>query len=278
MKRSQRTRVIREWQAILAGLERRYVTRVFNAIKQQLSSFTSDMRTYGVEFARRRLDSIQFSQPMATTIRDMHQTAGLLMANRTLRALRAAGGAKRGLGFDQAWVDAILEYFRLHLLDSVDTINNTTRQHILSVLEEGFQKGWTVDEMAKEINNREYMKHRAALIVRTESVRAANYGVKVGAQTYEYEVVKEWVSIPDNRRRHSHALVDGQQREMNEQFSNGLDFPGDPQGPAKEVCNCRCNLVVEPVRDANGDLIPKRTISVIQPGQFVRPNQQVITV
>lgn len=37
--------------------------------------------------------------------------------------------------------------------------------------------------------------------------------------------------------------VDGEIREIDEKFSNGLMFPGDPSGGAAEVVNCRCSLL-----------------------------------
>lgn len=42
------------------------------------------------------------------------------------------------------------------------------------------------------------------------------------------------------RTRESHRRVDGEIRELDEKFSNGLMFPGDPNGSAAEVVNCRC--------------------------------------
>ena len=43
--------------------------------------------------------------------------------------------------------------------------------------------------------------------------------------------------------RPSHRQVDGEIRELDEEFSNGLQFPGDPHGAAEEVCGCRCALL-----------------------------------
>lgn len=57
------------------------------------------------------------------------------------------------------------------------------------------------------------------------------------------DVVKQWDSTLDSRTRPSHRKVDGEIRELDEPFSNGLMFPGDPAGGASEVVNCRCALL-----------------------------------
>jgi HK97 family phage portal protein len=83
---------------------------------------------------------------------------------------------------------------------------------------------------------------RALAIARTESARAGNTARFV--QMQEEGVKKhEWVSARDGEERESHAAgtgVDGQVRTVGKKFSNGLLHPHDPDGPAKEVVNCRC--------------------------------------
>jgi len=44
------------------------------------------------------------------------------------------------------------------------------------------------------------------------------------------------------RSRDSHIYVNGEVVEDGELFSNGLEFPGDPNGPPEEVINCHCYL------------------------------------
>lgn len=57
------------------------------------------------------------------------------------------------------------------------------------------------------------------------------------------DIVKQWDASLDKRTRESHQQVDGEIRELDKPFSNGLKFPGDPDGGAAEVVNCRCALL-----------------------------------
>jgi uncharacterized protein with gpF-like domain len=50
-----------------------------------------------------------------------------------------------------------------------------------------------------------------------------------------------WLSARDSRVRDEHVELDGQEKDVDEAFSNGLQQPGEP--------NCRCTLtyrVLEP--------------------------------
>ena len=53
---------------------------------------------------------------------------------------------------------------------------------------------------------------------------------------------KEWIAAGDDRTRDSHAEIDGEIVDMDEAFSNGLQYPGDPGGDPGEVINCRCSF------------------------------------
>ena len=57
------------------------------------------------------------------------------------------------------------------------------------------------------------------------------------------DMVKQWDATLDKRTRRSHARCDGEIREIDDRFGNGLMCPGDPEGPASEVVNCRCALL-----------------------------------
>lgn len=53
---------------------------------------------------------------------------------------------------------------------------------------------------------------------------------------------KRWVAVMDERTRVSHASINGEVVPVDQPFSNGLMYPGDPSGPPEEVYNCRCTM------------------------------------
>ena len=88
--------------------------------------------------------------------------------------------------------------------------------------------------------------NKAVRIARTEGHRiqtTAAMDAMERAKDMGADVVKQWDATLDDRTRESHMVVDGEIRELKEPFSNGLDFPGDPDGGAAEVINCRCALL-----------------------------------
>ena len=53
---------------------------------------------------------------------------------------------------------------------------------------------------------------------------------------------KVWIATADARTRKTHIEVDGEEIDIDDQFSNGLMYPADPHGDASEVYNCRCSM------------------------------------
>lgn len=53
---------------------------------------------------------------------------------------------------------------------------------------------------------------------------------------------KVWMATPDDRTRPTHIDLDGEEQDIDKTFSNGCQFPGDGNGPAEEVWQCRCTM------------------------------------
>lgn len=121
------------------------------------------------------------------------------------------------------------------------------QKKISSEISRGISTGMMFPEIARNISNYAGIsRNKAMRIARTEGHRIqckATMDAQHKAKEKGADVVKQWDSTLDKRTRKSHRRVDGEVRELDEPFSNGLMFPGDPDGGASEVVNCRCALL-----------------------------------
>ena len=104
------------------------------------------------------------------------------------------------------------------------------------------------DRLARETGNSDL--NSAVRNARTMMTSAENGGRSESykrAKSLGIQMKKEWLSTNDDRTRHSHQEqpegVGGEVVEIDEPFSNGLMYPGDPDGDPDELYNCRCTLV-----------------------------------
>ena len=121
------------------------------------------------------------------------------------------------------------------------------KQKITAEVSRGIASGMSFKQVAKQLENQSRIGYnRAIRIARTEGHRIQCTSAMDAMHTAKQRgcnVVKQWDSTLDARTRDSHAKVDGEIREVDKPFSNGLMFPGDPNGSAAEVVNCRCALL-----------------------------------
>lgn len=134
----------------------------------------------------------------------------------------------------------IVEGYYNHLGVNYAKLKKTITQEI----SRGIASGLPYSDIARNINNVSSSGlYNAKRIARTEGHRiqqTSSRDAQYAAKKKGCDVVKQWDASLDGRTRDSHARVDGEIRELDEKFSNGLMFPGDPSGRAAEVINCRC--------------------------------------
>jgi len=70
---------------------------------------------------------------------------------------------------------------------------------------------------------------------------AANFGSMEAARASGSVGSKTW-HVNSGNPRPSHAAMDGETVGIRDNFSNGLRWPGDPQGSADENANCQCSV------------------------------------
>jgi hypothetical protein len=121
------------------------------------------------------------------------------------------------------------------------------KRKITAQVSRGISTGMSYKQVAQQLAGASNIGfNNAVRIARTEGHRiqaqsamdACYKATEKGA-----DIVKQWDAALDARTRESHAQVDGEIRELDKKFSNGLMFPGDPSGGAAEVVNCRCALL-----------------------------------
>lgn len=121
------------------------------------------------------------------------------------------------------------------------------KKKITAQITRGIATGMSYANVAKQLENYTRIGYNNSIrIARTEGHRIqcrAAMDAMEAAKDKGCDVVKQWDATLDDRTRESHVMVDGEIREVDKPFSNGLDFPGDPGGGAAEVVNCRCAIL-----------------------------------
>ena len=148
------------------------------------------------------------------------------------------------------------------------------KRKITAQVSRGIATGMSYQQVAQQLAGYTNIGfNNAVRIARTEGHRIqvqSGMDACYKAKEKGADVVKQWDSTLDARTRDSHAKVDGEIRELDERFSNGLRFPGDPSGGAAEVVNCRCALL-QRARWAVGGSFTKMNNFTKQLETFERP-------
>ena len=122
------------------------------------------------------------------------------------------------------------------------------KKQITASVTSSILQGKSIKHMADDLQKRITTMSRDSAIrtARTAVTGAQNAGRMdsyAAAEKMGIKVKKEWLATLDSRTRHSHAMLDGEKVDQDKKFSNGCRFPGDPQGPPREIYNCRCTLI-----------------------------------
>ena len=260
-----------QWERRRAITERKFRPRVYSVLQNIVKGFTEDIRTNGINHAKNKIDFYLNYTPLYKVLLRLYLESGTREARATIAQLRR----QKGLGNSKDYIEAIRTYFRLHLLNkSVIPITQTTKEKVLEIIERGVTEGWGADKTALEITRfcDEWNRSRSLMIVRTETVRSANFTKLETAKRNKFETTKVWITARDERVRGNplgrfpankpgkpnHWKLHGRELRLTGDFENGCEFPGDPKAIPSETINCRCTLIFRTKKDSQGNPIPKR--------------------
>lgn len=122
---------------------------------------------------------------------------------------------------------------------------------INDIIVKGYEEGMGIDKVSRDIRRRfgQLKTWESVRIARTEIHNSQCLGVIKGYEDMGVEYI-QWSTARDSRVRGlrpkdsaDHIHMEGEIIRMGGVFSNGLMYPGDMNGPAAEIINCRCQAL-----------------------------------
>lgn len=121
------------------------------------------------------------------------------------------------------------------------------RSLLANQITQGVLLGESMPKIAKRVGKVTGSNMATAMRTARTSVTAAENVGRVDsyrrAQSLGIELEQEWLATMDGRTRHTHRQLDGERVKVGGKFENGCRYPGDPEAPYAETCNCRCTLI-----------------------------------
>jgi HK97 family phage portal protein len=179
---------------------------------------------------------------------------GWVAAFREVMARGLIAGAQRVAGVGASWTIQSPEVLAA-IEDGTRTlagfVGEDTARMITAAMRAAEVAGLSVNETARLIQATVYGERvtdvRATRIARTENAKATNRGAWGQAQEMGIYQSKEWIAFGDAKTRESHSYAMGlgvvpMDYEYPGESGATLQYPGDPNGGAADVINCRCVL------------------------------------
>lgn len=193
-----------------------------------------------------------------TAFSKIHERAISQSVQRTQRLLKS----------DAAWIEKkfdwpelakrfVFEFAAAHMTKKITLVEMSLLNSITTVIKQGVMEGEGQDKIGARIRrvSPKLTKTQAARIARTEVHGASGFAGMKTAEIIGDDIIleREWMSVEDERTRtyskgdkFDHREVDGQRRGFGEAFNvsgEALMYPGDPNGSAGNIINCRCAAV-----------------------------------
>lgn len=150
------------------------------------------------------------------------------------------------------WEQILASYIEMNLTAKIAGITATSSSWIKKQFEKAVIEGLSIDETATLIMEgwEGISRYRAVMIARTEIISASNAGNFLGAKSLNIPMNKIWLTTTDGRERASHGDVNNTKIPLDSLYIVGgipMRYPGDPNGGADNVINCRCAERYEPI-------------------------------
>lgn len=224
---------------------------------------------------------------MQNMYRDMYEKIGLRFANWYAKHWKKALAKATDInGYQSIW-QAKFAYIGEQVgAQRVTLVSGTAKQTLIKITQQAMR-----DPQFMSLGDREkarilrqqfdkYSDYQARRLVRTESTNAANFATMQSASDIfpAQEMNKVWITSIDGRERPAHHSANRQTVQFTKPFIVGgesLMHPGDSNGSAGNVINCRCSVAPIPrpnaqtigqqITDIGFGISQAPTISIVDP-------------
>ena len=248
-------------------LQPRYERIAYRIVQKHISKILGDIRINNATFGTYEIlirANIQNEDILKMYV-ELYQTIGLDYANRVGKELDLLETKNTAL-FNENLLREIVLYLQSNGGVKITSVNETLANDIIKAIQAQLGDNATVVDLQRVIlkivsNTQQFYRYQALRIARTETTTASGFAAIQRAKESNLILVKEWISVNDDRTRLDHRLEQGQKVDLDEPFimadKSELQYPGDVNGGAGQVINCRCTIGFSGKRDANGNLLFK---------------------
>jgi uncharacterized protein with gpF-like domain len=247
------------------------------AYKQLIKTFRSWARGIDFEFMTesnysRLIDEAIKRDQLFKNLEDIYTYVGLKHGERVGKGINRQVKLFSLEDFASVYLEDIINWLLDQGSRKVTTIEETYRNDLNNIITKWLQEGKSINEVARDIeklvNRPDFYRWQAERIARTETTAAANNAAMMAGEISGFVTNKVWISAQDSRTRrlpedvYDHLNMDEVQVGLSELFNvpgkegpDALLYPGDPDGQAGNVINCRCTIAVVPATDRYGNFI-----------------------
>lgn len=246
------------------GRYERYARPIFRkALKDSYQTILNNVSVINYDNYKSVISALLETRPMNVAYLRVYSVVGVRHGRKIGREINRNEKQFNPFEFEVDWFRSISDWIGSNLTQRIKGVNDYTIELINNLVEYSLEQNYTITQMRiyleKQLNSPKFNRNRSLRIARTETTTAANYGAFKAAENTGYEMIKEWISVMDDRTRHDHILEDGQKVGQYESFimadGSELLFPGDQTASGKQVINCRCTYSFRAKRDSEGNII-----------------------
>ena len=259
-----------KWQRKVAALEKKY-TKLFRAdLDAQVESL--DWAAYQTpDDLKEGIRTGLSGQAVQRTQANLYTIDALPFARESFEYIDKVTKKADAALYEYQWTEAMSTYLTTEAGTYITSMLETSKDDGIRIVNKvtadairrGLSIGETMDLLEAMVpkNWRKLNVWRSELIARTEVITATNYADSIGvdsiADAEGLDVRKKWLVRLDGRERPWHgdmSRVGAIDRKA--EFTVGgskMQRPGDPNGGARNRCNCRCTLIWEVVEDGSDE-------------------------